>query len=441
MTENRPDNHLSTEVSSVTRRRFLAFSGVAAAGALAVGATRINWTDLVAAAERTPLDPAAGVLVMVTLYGGNDGLNTIVPAGDPAYASARSGLAYRPDEVLDLGEGLGLNPGMTGLHKLWGSQELAVLRGVGYPQPDRSHFRSMAIWQTAAPTEAATTGWLGRWLDATTTDPLLAVSLDSLIPPMLAGAKLAGASLPVTGVKVPKTALGRSLAMLGRPDPTDGLWQARAAKSIADLGAVQKTLEPALTRPGRPTADPSSPDPSSADPSPDEDENAQGASAGGQSELGRQLDLVASLIELGVPTRVYSVSLGGFDTHSDERGTQQRLLTELDRALSTFQARLATSDRGRQVVTTVYSEFGRRVTANASDGTDHGTAGPVLVLGRGVQGGFHGAEPSLTDLDDGDLKAGLDFRSVYASLLGSVLGAEPGQVLGGWEQRVDGLFT
>jgi uncharacterized protein (DUF1501 family) len=424
----------STRVSPLTRRRFLAFSGVAAAGALAVGATRIDWTDLVAAAERTPLDPGAGVLVMVTLYGGNDGLNTVIPAGDPAYASARSELAYRPDEVLDLGDGLGLNPGMTGLHQLWDKQELAILRGVGYPKPDRSHFRSMAIWQTAAPTEAATTGWLGRWLDATTTDPLLAVSLDTLIPPMLAGAKIAGASLPVTGVKVPKTALGRSLGLLGRPDPTDGLWQARAAKSIADLGAVQKTLEPAVRQP---SSDPTTPDPSA----PDEDENAQGASAGGQSELGRQLDLVASLIELGVPTRVYSVSLGGFDTHSDERGTQQRLLTELDSALTRFQARLATSDRGRQVVTTVYSEFGRRVMANASDGTDHGTAGPVLVLGRGVTGGFHGAEPSLTDLDDGDLRAGLDFRSLYASLLGSVLGAEPGQVLGGWEQRVDGLFT
>jgi uncharacterized protein (DUF1501 family) len=329
--------------------------------------------------------------------------------------------------VLDLGEGLGLNPGMTGLHELWKSDQLAVLRGVGYPKPDRSHFRSMAIWQTGSPTTAATTGWLGRWLDATTTDPLLAVSLDTLIPPMLAGAKVAGASLPVGGVKVPKTALGRSLGLLGRPDTADGLWQARAAKAIADLGTVQKTLEPAVKKP---------------DEEPDEnDENSQGASAGGQSELARQLDLVATLIELGVPTRVYSVSLGGFDTHSDERGTQQRLLTELDTALTKFQARLAATERGRQVVTTVYSEFGRRVTANASDGTDHGTAGPVFVLGRGVSGGFHGAEPSLTDLDDGDLKAGLDFRSVYASLLGSVLGAEPGGVLDGWEQRVDGLFA
>ena len=423
-----PANRPSTRVRPVTRRRFLAFSGVAAAGALAVGATRINWTDLVTAAERTPLDPSAGVLVMVTLYGGNDGLNTVVPATDAAYSAARAELAYGPDEVLDLGEGLGLNPGMSGLHKLWKAEQLAVLRGVGYPKPDRSHFRSMAIWQTASPTTAATTGWLGRWLDATTTDPLLAVSLDTLIPPMLAGATVAAASLPVAGLEVPKTALGRSLGLLGRPDRADGVWQARAAKSIADLGAVQKTLEPAAEK--NPDED-----------SPGSDENSQGASAGGQSELARQLELVATLVELGVPTRIYSVSLGGFDTHSDERGTQQRLLTELDAALSTFQARLATTERGRQVVTTVYSEFGRRVTANASDGTDHGTAGPVFVLGRGVAGGFYGAEPSLTDLDDGDLRAGTDFRSLYASLLSSVLGAEPGGVLDGWEQRVDGLFT
>jgi uncharacterized protein (DUF1501 family) len=422
-----PEPTLSTSVHPVTRRRFLACSGVVAAGALAVGATRIHWTDLVAAASRTPLDPSAGVLVMVTLYGGNDGLNTVIPATDPAYSSAREELAYRTDEVLDLGDSLGLNPGMAGLHKLWGSNELAIVRGVGYPKPDRSHFRSMAIWQTAAPESSLGTGWLGRWLDATTTDPLQAVSLDALIPPMLAGEKLAGASLPVAGLQVPKTALGRSLGLLGRPDADDGIWQARAAKSIADLGAVQRTLEPATEQ--NPDED-----------SPTSDENAQGASAGGQSELARQLELVATLVEMGVPTRVYSVSLGGFDTHSDERGTQQRLLAQLDAALTAFQARLATTDRGKQVVTAVYSEFGRRVTANASDGTDHGTAGPVFVLGRGVNGGFYGTEPSLTDLDDGDLKAGLDFRTVYASLLSSVLGAEPGGLLNGWDHRVDGLF-
>ena len=161
-----------------------------------------------AAAERTPLDPGAGVLVMVTLYGGNDGLNTVVPAAIPptprpgrAGVPARGGARPR--------RGSRAEPGHDRAAQALGQAERAgVLRGVGYPKPDRSHFRSMAIWQTASPTTAATTGWLGRWLDATTTDPLLAVSLDTLIPPMLAGATVAGASLPVAGLKVPKTALG-----------------------------------------------------------------------------------------------------------------------------------------------------------------------------------------------------------------------------------------
>ena len=432
---------LSNRVSPFTRRRFLAFSGVAAAGALAVGATQVRWGDLMDAAAVTPLDPSAGVLVVVTLYGGNDGLNTVVPAADPAYRAARPDLAYGVDEVLDLGEGLGLNPGLSGLHDLWKNDQLAVVRGVGYPQADHSHFRSMAIWQTASPTKPAPTGWLGRWMDATTTDPLAAVSLEAVLPPMLAGEKLAAASFPLSGLALPKGALGTALASLGDVGEGDGLWQARAARSLADLQSAARTLGPARpgTKPGNgPTATPSP----TATPTLDaEDEKgSKGASAGGQSGLAAQLDTVATLVEMGVPTRVYSVSLGGFDTHSDERGTQQRLLSELDAALSAFQKRLSGSDRGRQVVTMVYSEFGRRVMANASDGTDHGTAGPMFVLGRGVNGGLHGSEPSLTDLVDGDLVATTDFRSVYATLLSSVLDAEPEPLLDGWSSRVENLI-
>jgi len=146
--------------------------------------------------------------------------------------------------------------------------------------------------------------------------------------------------------------------------------------------------------------------------------------------LAAQLETVASLIELGVPTRVYSVSLGGFDTHSDERATQQRLLTELDGALSGFYRRLQGSDRGRQVVTAVYSEFGRRVRANSGDGTDHGTAGPVFLLGANAGGRLIGAQPSLTDLEDGDIKFHTDFRQVYAAILDKWLGVSSKEVLG-----------
>jgi uncharacterized protein (DUF1501 family) len=420
----------STSVHPLTRRRFLAFSGVAAAGALGLGATQVNWTQLLEAAASDPLDPRAGVLVVITLYGGNDGLNTLVPASDPAYQNARPELAYRPDEVLDLGEGLGLNPALDGLKALWDNDQLAVVRGVGYPKPDRSHFRSMAIWQTASPESSGRTGWLGRWLDATTTDPLTAVSLESVLPPLLAGEKVAAASLPLSGLTLPPGRLGTALAQLGRPDPADGPWQARAATSLADLQRAAVTLGPAADR-SPPPADPESPD----------ETQDKGASAGGAGQLGAQLDMVANLVEMGVPARAYSVSLGGFDTHSDERGTQERLLGQLDTALAGFHRRLQATDRGKQVVALVYSEFGRRVRANGSDGTDHGTAGPVFLLGRGVRGGFHGAEPSLTDLDDGDLKFGTDFRSVYASVLDRVLGADPAQVLGGWSQPLDDLFT
>jgi uncharacterized protein (DUF1501 family) len=406
-------------VDTITRRRFLTASGVVAAGAIAVGATRLNWSDLLAAAHHDPLAPDAGVLVVVTLYGGNDGLNTVVPAGDHAYQDARPHLAYQPQEVLDLGEGLGLNPGMKGLKRLWDAKRLAVVRGVGYPQPDHSHFRSMAIWQTASPGSAQTTGWLGRWLDATGDDPLRAVSVEPVLPPLLAGQHAAGGSLPAGGLQLPRGQLGAAFAALGGPQPGEGAPQARAAKSLADLQNAAHVLGGAVS--GKATAT-----------------NAGQRRAGGA--LAAQLDLVAGLVEAGVPSRAYSVSLGGFDTHADERGTQERLLTELDGALGGFTDRMGRSDRGRQVVVLVYSEFGRRVRANASQGTDHGTAGPVFLLGQDVRGGFYGQQPSLTDLDNGDLKETTDFRDVYATVLEGVLGTDPGRVLGDHRGRLDGVL-
>ncbi|MFK4086351.1 DUF1501 domain-containing protein [Kribbella sp. NPDC020789] len=415
-------------MDNLTRRRFLTLSGVTAAGALAAGATQVHWSDLLAAAVDDPLPSDQSVLVVITLYGGNDGLNTVIPAADPAYQQARPELAYQPNEVLDLGEGLGLNPGLKGLKGLWDGKQLAIVRGVGYPQPDRSHFRSMAIWQTASPKSPIPTGWLGRWLDATGADPLRAVSVEPTLPPLLAGATTAAASLPLRGLALPKGALGTAYAALGKPSPGEGLWQAKAAKAVADLQEATQVLGKAIKTGHDESAD-------------DGDEQSdQGASAGGTSQLGAQLELIAGLIEAGVPTRAYSASLGGFDTHADERGTQQRLLTELDAALTPFVRRLATTDRGKNAVVLVYSEFGRRVRANGSDGTDHGTAGPVLVLGNKVAGGFHGEQPSLTDLSDGDLKATTDFRDVYASVLRHVLGADPGRILDGHTTTIDGLL-
>ena len=414
-------------MDNLTRRRFLTMSGVTAAGALAVGATRVDWTDLTAAAADDPLDPGDAVLVVVTLYGGNDGLNTVVPAADKAYHDARPELAYEPDKVLDIGDDLGLSPGLKGLKGLWDRNELAVVRGVGYPQPDRSHFRSMAIWQTASPDTAVPTGWLGRWLDASGGDPLHAVSVEPTLPPLLAGATTAAASLPVGGLRLPKGEVGTAFAALGKPSEGEEHWRAAAADSIEDLHEAVRVFGGAVH------------DGAEGGEDDEDEERTRGASAGGGSQLKAQLDLVAGLVEAGVPTRAYSVSLGGFDTHADERGTQERLLSELDAALTGFAERMRRTDRGKQVVVLVYSEFGRRVHANGSDGTDHGTAGPVFLLGDRVKGGLYGEQPSLTDLADGDLKATTDFRDVYAAALHDVLGADPERVLDGHTGRLEGL--
>jgi len=410
-----PPSGPSRRVSALTRRRFLTWSGVAAAGALATGGVALSWERLTRAAYETPLNPSSGVLVIVTLYGGNDGLNAVIPIADPRYASARAHLAYAPGEVLPLTDGLALNPGLTGLKSLYDNGSLAIVNGVGYPTPDRSHFVSMGIWQTGSPSESVPTGWLGRWLDLAP-DPVKAVSLDPVLPPLLAGATTAGASLSRSALALPAGAAGTAVRGLARSSSDDGVWQAACARSIGELVTASDTLHDVVVE---------------AQPSGDK----------GSSGLAEQLDLVASLVELGVPTRVYSVSLGGFDTHADERGRQQSLLTELDRALSGFAGRLGRTDRGSQVVTMVYSEFGRRVVANASQGTDHGTAGPMFLMGRGVVGGLHGQQPSLTDLDGGDLRSHVDFRDVYAATLDRVLGADPGAVLSGWSTSLDGLLS
>ena len=419
---------MNDRMNPVTRRRFLTWSGVATAGALAAGATQVDWDNLMSAAADDPLDPDAGVLVVLTLYGGNDGLNTVVPASDKAYQDLRPELAYQPDEVLDLGEDLGLNPGMKGMKGLWDEGNLAIVRGVGYPNPDHSHFRSMGIWQTASPKSAVPTGWLGRWLDAQDGNPLHALAIDPVLPPLFAGEKTAAASLPAGGLVLPKGDLGTAFAGLGEASSGEEHWQATAAKSIADLHSAAKTLGGAVQGPDK-------------DEGEQDEERDKGASAGGDKGLAAQLDVVARLIEAGVPTRAYSVSLGGFDTHADERDTQERLLTELDTALTPFVQRLAGTDRGKQAVVLVYSEFGRRVKGNGSEGTDHGTAGPVFLLGDRVQGGFHGEQPSLTDLDDDDLKSTTDFRDVYASMLSDVLGSDPAKILDEHPGKLDGLVV
>ncbi|MFI5480688.1 DUF1501 domain-containing protein [Streptomyces rubiginosohelvolus] len=403
-----------------TRRKFLTTSGVAGGVALAAGATAWGVDELLATGSGEP-DADASVLVLVTLYGGNDGLNTLVPASDPRYQDLRGDLAYAEKEVLPLGEGLGLNPGMGGLKKLWDERRLAVVRGVSYPRPDHSHFRSMAIWQTASPSGPVPSGWLGRWLDhAGDGDPLKGVSMGATLPPLMAGETTAGAAVRLGGRKLPDAWLRRCTALSDVERDAHPLLR-RAGASLSDLVKVSSSFggggeEPQTQDPGEPR---------------DEEDGNEGASAGGQGGLGAQLDVVARAIEAGVSTRAYSVSLGGFDTHANEKATQSRLLGGLDKDLTRFLERVRRTKAGRKVVVAVYSEFGRRPHANASQGTDHGTSGPVFVLGEPVKGGFYGDQPSLTDLTDDDLRTTVDFRDVYATLLRGVLDTEPDRILDG----------
>ncbi|WP_216898088.1 DUF1501 domain-containing protein [Nocardia alni] len=387
-------------MTRVSRRQFIVGSSVL--GALGVlGASAITWDELQHRASATPLAAGSGILVVLTLYGGNDGINTVIPYADNAYHDARPELSYRPEEVLHLDSQLGLNPAMKGMAGLWNSHNLAIVRGVGYPKPDHSHFRSMEIWQTAVPDDPSPTGWIGRWLDATGEDPLRAVNIGSVLPTLAIGAKhtasaLDPASAPLT------SAMRAELAALAISDPRDSAAQGFVCGGYRSEQTVSQTFSKV-----------------------ESDRTKRGANS-----LGAQLNLVSQCIKAGVPTRVYSVSLGGFDTHAGERETQQRQLGRVDEAVSGFLRDMAGHPRGRDVVLLAYSEFGRRVRANASQGTDHGTAGPVFVAGMPVKGGFYGDEPSLTDLDDGDLKSTVDFRDIYNELLRRVVSTDPGPVVG-----------
>lgn len=407
-----------------TRRKFLTASGVTGGVALAAGATAWGVDQLLATGSGEP-DADAATLVLVTLYGGNDGLNTLVPAADSHYQELRGELAYQEDEVLPLGQGLGLNPGLKGMKRLWDEKRLAVVRGVSYPKPDHSHFRSMAIWQTGSPSGPVPSGWLGRWLDHSGDgDPLKGVSVGATLPPLMAGETTAGAAVRLGGRGLPD-AWRRTCTELSHAAEDAHPLLKRAGTSLADLTKVTAAFG-GETEPDR--QDPNEPR--------DEDEGNEGASAGGQGELGAQLDVVAKAIEAGVSTRAYSVSLGGFDTHADEKATQSRLLGALDGDLSRFVERVRKTASGRKVVVAVYSEFGRRPRVNANRGTDHGTSGPVFVLGEPVRGGFYGDQPSLTDLTDDDLRTTTDFRDVYATLLRNVLDTDPAKILDGHDRTL-----
>jgi len=410
-------------MDTLSRRRFLKLT----TGAVAVGATAnlLSLDQIAEAAINRPLAAGTPILVVVTLYGGNDGLNTVIPYKDPIYFSSRPDISYKAETMLPLDAELALNPSMTGLKGLWDQKKVAIIRGVGYPKPDHSHFSSMAKWQSASPDKHINSGWLGRWLDSQAEDPMLAISLGSVLPPMLAGAKISGSALPLGGLVIPKGSLGMQCIQLSKPARVDSKLMAAAATSMRNLFSVSTSIQPILKLPA-----PVAPDLPTVN----------GGNAGGDSNLSQQLDVVAKLIAAGSPTKVWSVSLGGFDTHANEANAQAELLGVVSSSLTRFMNQLKSTSRLNDVTVMVYSEFGRRVKGNASQGTDHGTAGPMFLIGEKVNGGFYGDQPSLSKLVDGDLAVTTDFRDVYATVLESVLKSPAEQTLGKWSGRTNFLM-
>jgi len=406
------------KVDTLTRRKFIQMTG---AGAIAAAAHTLSIEEIANAAISRPLPLGTPILVVVTLYGGNDGLNTVVPYQDSVYQSLRPQLAYKESQVLPIGEGLALNGAMSGFKSLWDKNQLAIVRGVGYPNSDRSHFSSMAIWQSASLT-ASNTGWLGRWVETQKEDPLLAIGLGSVLPPLLAGNRRSGSVLPLGGLKVPTGSLASDCAKLSMNSPSDDRLTAMAAQTMRNLFEVSAEVTPILKDPAPPANDLPT---------------VVGGNAGGDSNLSAQLEIVAKLIAAGSPTRVWSVSLGGFDTHADENTAQSALLGAVSGSISKFMSQMRSTNRSKDVTVLVYSEFGRRVRANASQGTDHGTSGPVFLLGERVKGGFYGEQPSLQKLKDDDLAVTTDFRDIYAVLLEKVLVTSKERVLGKWGSRLE----
>ena len=378
-------------------------------------------------ATAAPVLPAFGrpdnVLVVVQMAGGNDGLNTVVPWSDDAYHRVRPVIGIAANQVLKLDDRIAFNPALKGLHELYRQGRVAVVQGVGYPNPNRSHFEATQIWETASPDRPQQYGWLGRYLDkrfASGMKPASlfeAVSLGDMLPAALVASHVEVPAIGALGAFGYNT--GRDLASKQSAGVLyDGAkvgqspYLAMIAATARDAyhgGDVLRAQTAAFTN------------------------KATYATNG----FAQQLALAAKLIGSTAGSKIVFVSIGSFDTHAGQRGQQDRLLGYLGDGLLSFYADLAAHGLDQQVMTLTFSEFGRRVAQNASNGTDHGTAMPLFLIGGGVKGGIYGEHPSLTELDHGDLAFATDFRSVYATVIQRWLGRDPSEVIGGAYPMLD----
>lgn len=362
--------------------------------------------------------PDGRVLVVIQLGGGNDGINTVVPYADDGYAKHRDKLRLPVAQLHKLDDRVALHPAMQAMAELFESQRLAVVQGVGYPNPNRSHDVSMAIWQTARfdPADHKSYGWLGRALDESSerrAGPSSLLVGDGALPAALLGRKaVAGSFSRLDELSVQNDAArAAAAAETAAAESAAGELEQFVRRSALDAYATADAVNAAVSRQKSKSTYPA-------------------------SKLGEHLSTIARLIEADLPTRVYYAVQSGYDTHSVQLQTHSQLLRELSQALKAFLDDLAESKLTDRVLVMTFSEFGRRVAENASAGTDHGTAAPMFLAGGGVRPGLHGATPSLLDLVDGDLKMSLDFRGVYATVLDHWLGLSHEPILAGHFERL-----
>jgi uncharacterized protein (DUF1501 family) len=430
--------------SLYTRRHFLRTSalGAAASWTLPIFLEKTFFALNAMAADaitQTVTGKDGTILVVLQFAGGNDGLNMVVPYADDAYHRARPKLGLAADKILKLDGYAGLNGRLTGLKSLFDEGHLSVIQGVGYPNPNRSHFRSTEIWQTASDADRnATEGWLGRYFDncCKGADPTVGVSIGDEAPLAFAAKSPTGVTFsrpdqfrwhtsePNSGRMSAEEFFFRQLndangSDEAAPAAADGAsisaLSGRTKSDVGTLDFLQRTALDAQLSSDKILA--IARKYKSNVPYP-------------QGQLAASLNIIARMIAGGLPTRVYYASQGGFDTHAGQMNAHERLMGDFDAAITAFMADLKQQGNFDRVLLMTFSEFGRRVSENANGGTDHGAAAPMFVVGGGAKAGLFGKYPSLTDLDHGDLKFNTDFRSVYGSILDRWLKAPSQVVLG-----------
>jgi uncharacterized protein (DUF1501 family) len=413
---------VATTIQSLSRRSFLAKGATLVAAGWAVPSFIAETARIYeSGATLVPVANAAGrkILIILQLAGGNDGMNTLIPFTNPAYATARPNIAIPAGQVLSLNGTVGLHPSMTRLKARYDRGQMAVVQGVSYPNPNRSHFRGTDIWESAVPDRLESKGWMGRYLE------VCGCQREDHLEAMSVGSSQTAGAFWTEMALVPAVASISSFRYTSVNNGSTTQRNSEIATLRNALAQAEGTPQGELLRQSILTAL--------------TDADILAAAAAGQTPrgtyptngFGNSMKLIAQLVLADVGTSIFYVSLGGFDTHSSQLTAHANLLTTLDQAVEGFMTDMELAGRLEDVTLMTFSEFGRRVAENGSTGTDHGVAAPMFVMGGGVAGGLHGTYPSLTDLTSGDLKMQVDFRRVYASVLENWLNVPSSGILGG----------